>query len=140
MEVLEGYCGCAQVLGEIFNAIHRADLGGAAEKAADLQLPRKVRLPAPGASPAAAAAAIAAAEGKPTANGGGASSQGSSQSLVQRLFGLDMQVSHAVLTIVTSKHVLLINRSLDSCPCEYSHGPQAPFCIPFATSSAVLAA
>lgn len=83
-----------QVLGEIFNAIHRADLGGAAEKAADPQLPRKVRLPAPGASPAAAAAAIAAAEGKPTANGGG-SSACSPQSLIQRLFGLDMQVCAA---------------------------------------------
>ncbi|BDA41097.1 probable inactive ubiquitin carboxyl-terminal hydrolase 54 at C-terminar half [Coccomyxa sp. Obi] len=85
----------SEVLGEIFNAIHRADLGGAAEKAADPQLPRKVRLPASGVSPAAAAAAIAAAEGKPMANGGGRSSSPpplAQQSLVQRLFGLEMQV------------------------------------------------
>lgn len=84
------------MLGEIFNAIHRADLGGAAEQAADPQLPRKVRLPAPGVSPAAAAAAIGAAEGKPLANGGGRSSSHpplAQQSLVQRLFGLEMQVS-----------------------------------------------
>lgn len=73
-----------QVLGEIFNAIHRADLGGEAEKAADLQLPHKVRLPA--------TAAAAAADGRPAANGG-TPLQRERQSLVQRLFGLDVQVS-----------------------------------------------
>ncbi len=98
------------MLGEIFNAIHRADLGGAAEKAADPQLPRKVRLPAPGASPGAFAAATVSAEGRPVANGGGRSSSPpplAQQSLVQRLFGLEMQVScfggpHVLLEVCTS--------------------------------------
>lgn len=74
-----------QVLGEIFNAIHRADLGGEADKAADPQLPHKVRLPA--------ASGAAAANSRPAANGV-APLQKERQSLVQRLFGLDVQVGN----------------------------------------------
>ena len=89
-----------QVLGEIFNAIHRADLGGAAQKL-DPQLPHKVRLPAP-AAPSAAAAGSAAAAPAPAAadssrqahqaNGVPAQEPAGPESLVQHLFGLEVQV------------------------------------------------
>ena len=94
------------MLGEIFNAIHRADLGGAAQKL-DPQLPHKVRLPAPAApsAPAAgssgAALAPAAAEGRPQANGVPAQEPAGPESLVQHLFGLEVQVE-----LASSPHLL----------------------------------
>ncbi len=70
-----------QVLGELFNAIHRALLGSAAEKAADPQLPVKIRLNAQ------------SQESKAVPNGvPGPKDAAAPQSLVQRLFGLQVQV------------------------------------------------
>lgn len=69
-----------QVLGELFNAMHRALLGSAAEKAADPQLPVKIRLNAQG------------ADSKALPNGASSSKDAPpQQSLVQRLFGLQVQ-------------------------------------------------
>ena len=70
-----------QVLGELFNAIHRALLGSAAEKAADPQLPVKIRLNAQG------------HDNKAMPNGmPNPKDAATPQSLVQRLFGLQVQV------------------------------------------------
>ena len=68
------------MLGELFNAIHRALLGSAAEKAADPQLPVKIRL------------SSQSQDGKAVPNGvPGPSDAAAPQSLVQRLFGLQVQ-------------------------------------------------
>jgi hypothetical protein len=70
-----------QVLGELFNAIHRAQLGSAAERAADPQLPVKIRLNAQG-----------GVEGKGMLNGAASPKDAPAlQSLVQRLFGQQVQ-------------------------------------------------
>lgn len=80
-----------QVLGELFNAIHRALLGSAAEKAADPQLPVKIRLNAQG------------DENKAVPNGmSNPKDAATPQSLVQRLFGLQVRVR-----ICLELHVLI---------------------------------
>ena len=73
--------GSLQVLGELFNAIHRAQLGSAAERAADPQLPVKIRLNAQG-----------GVEGKAMPNGAASPKDAPAlQSLVQCLFGQQVQ-------------------------------------------------
>ena len=74
-------CDSLQVLGELFNAIHRAQLGSAAERAADPQLPVKIRLNAQG-----------GVEGKAMPNGAASPKDAPApQSLVQHLFGQQVQ-------------------------------------------------
>ncbi len=70
----------AQVLGELFNAVHRALLGSAADSAADPQLPVKIRLSAQGADSKAMPNGVPSAKDAP-----------GPQSLVQHLFGLQVQ-------------------------------------------------
>ncbi|KAK9806100.1 hypothetical protein WJX72_001362 [[Myrmecia] bisecta] len=97
----------SEVLGEIFNCMHRAELGGLPEGAVDAQLPHRVKIRTGPASPAAAGMqpamvlpSYASANGVSTAGGGviphtpmAAQAQPSARSsMVQDLFGLDVQV------------------------------------------------
>lgn len=78
----ERHC-CVQVMGELFCCLHRAELGGEAERCPDPQLPVRVRLPAAGRDeggrPLSGALQLAA----PRRTG--------PRSIVQTLFGLDVQ-------------------------------------------------
>ncbi len=86
-----------QVLGELFNAIHRALLGSAAEKAADPQLPVKIRLNAQ------------SQESKAVPNGvPGMKDAAAPQSLVQRLFGLQVQVCSHLTHMHDSSYLALM--------------------------------
>ena len=70
-----------QVLDKIFSSLHRAEAGQLAEGEPDAALPQKVRVPAPGAPPSV------------HTNGHSAPKLGRS-SLVQSLFGLEVQVGY----------------------------------------------
>ncbi len=69
---------CAQVLDKIFSSLHKAEVGQAGSNEQDASLPQRVRIPAPGAP-------AAAQNGTPALKRG-------PRSLVQALFGLDVQV------------------------------------------------
>lgn len=73
-----------QVLGEVFNCLHRAQLGSAATAGLDPQLPQLVRVPR--ASSASSLAGLAAPSADPSARGQPASS------MAQDIFGQKVQV------------------------------------------------
>ena len=70
----------AQVLDKIFSSLHRAEVGQPAEGELDAALPQRVRVPAPGAPPS-------------THQNGGSLPRRGPSSLVESLFGMDVQVS-----------------------------------------------
>ena len=73
-----------QVLGEVFNCLHRAQLGSAATAGLDPQLPQLVRVPR--ASSASSLAGLATPSADPSARGQPASS------MAQDIFGQKVQV------------------------------------------------
>jgi hypothetical protein len=83
-------CVWLQVLNEIFNSLHRAEFGTLHEGALDPQLPQTVRVPVSAASGHEPPAVM---ELKP-------------MSMVQRLFGLEVQVLHLFFGTVTSMLII----------------------------------
>ena len=83
---------------EVFESLHRAELGSIAQTSRDLLLPRKLELPA--ASPTS--------DGKLMPNGNGSNIEESpvQQSLVQTLFGMDIQVVTGTEPVLTGVPVL----------------------------------
>ena len=79
-------CCCSQVLGEVFNCLHRAQLGSAAARAPDPGLPQVVRVPRPGSS--------SSLTGMATPLDPSSRQQGA-HSMVQDIFGQKVQVSWA---------------------------------------------
>lgn len=92
----------SEVLGEVFSALHRAEMGRAALPADDPQLPKRVKVRADGSTAASAhgaAPTMAHVVHNSLANGtsanGVSKTAAQPRSLVHRLFGLDVQVPAA---------------------------------------------